>query len=218
MSDLFLDKPINLDNLLTTVESQLNVLPFKKRIEELEQRIKDLEKNNYMKDIELKEKLDQNELLKKKIVDPNTPLPSNTLEPAPSNSSQTETESQNPSPPPPPPEAPPPPPLSPNTPPPPPLPNAQSPKRAPKREYMKPAPIKLKPLHWSKLNAGKIKGTVFEEYGDNLDSIKLDYSDIEANFAIKVPTKRTQDGKKEKTFFQITSTEILIRRTRRGCS
>jgi hypothetical protein len=83
-------------------------------------------------------------------------------------------------------EGPPPPPPGPDAPPPPPGPGTPvGRKKMPKRDYMVIPSVKMKGLQWNKIDSNKIKGTVFETFGEKLTTIKIDLKKLEDNFAAK---------------------------------
>jgi dishevelled associated activator of morphogenesis len=75
------------------------------------------------------------------------------------------------------------PPLPPGGPPPPPMPKRYS--RAPLRAYMREPKVKMKQVQWAKLEYSKIKGTIFENFAENLNTITLDYDELENQFCAK---------------------------------
>ncbi|PRP77167.1 hypothetical protein PROFUN_14508 [Planoprotostelium fungivorum] len=95
-------------------------------------------------------------------------------------------EGGGPPPPPPPPGGAPPPPAPPGGgPPPPPGAPAAKPPQRPRRDYMKEPKTKMKGLQWTKLDENKLKGTVFDQFGEKLTAFRIDFGEIETNFGVK---------------------------------
>jgi hypothetical protein len=193
------DRAVNLENLLTVVETEAQTVPLLKKINELETQLRDYEKKCQTYQIELKERED---IIRDLRI--NGPAATGPMPPAPIPPELIGSMDPSLPPAPPPPmdglPPPPPPPMDGLPPPPPPPPGMGFAKKAPKREYMKEPPIKLKALQWNKLDANKIKGTVFEEFGENLAGIKLDYGSIDHQFAAKEVAPKGK-SKKMRFFF-----------------
>ena len=59
--------------------------------------------------------------------------------------------------------------------------------------------VKMKGFQWNKIDANKIKGTVFENFGEKLTTLNIDLKKLEENFAtkaVKAPEETEQQTPK----------------------
>lgn len=99
------------------------------------------------------------------------------------------------------------PPPPPGVPPPPPLPGGKKAAAPPPIPVPEPK-VKMRPLHWTKVNQDNTKGTVFEDIGRGIaaEDLKISWTDLEGLFAA-APSKEMKKGKSQAV---TTSTKVQL--------